>query len=181
MWLTSEWANKPNRASRHKTDAAVPHLSFLPPLPYCSPHDWNEREREWEREWEHQHPPKHSLICERRERRWQPTQALVNLTSNLPVFKVHTEKEVTGGTWKKVHTLSLSHTHRHTHTHTHCTCPQISNLLLKSSTISHSSLHCKLPLRTCVRSCVCVYVCVCVWVNQWFCRRTTCSVWLSSP
>lgn len=104
-------------ASSHKTDAAVPHLCF--PSPLLLNQDWakggREREREHKREYDDRERQRerypfsphllpcapNSLIWESRERRWQPTQALVNLTSNFPVFTVHTGEEVTAGTWIK--------------------------------------------------------------------------------
>lgn len=113
-------------------------------------------------------PCPHFLIWEEKERRWQPTQALVNPTSNFPVFTVHIGEEVTGSTWIKAHRCTVcadiqAHACAHKHTHTHCTCPLFSNLLLKSSPISHSCLHCKLPQPTLK----CVYVCACVTRSMW--------------
>ena len=156
--------------------------SAASPLPPSSPSSplllapWLEWEREWERERERQRPPKHSLICERRERRWQPTQALVNLTSNLPVFAVHTGEEVTGGTWKKVHSpsisLSLSLTHTHTHTHTHTVHAHRSLIFSSNHPLSATAaftancpcVHVCMCVCVCACVCVCVHVCVCVCV-----------------
>ena len=109
-------------------------------------------------------PP--SSWFERRERRWQPTRALFNLTSNLSVFMVHTEEEVTGGTWIKApqaHTYVQS-AHAQIDTHTHAQfLPTDLKFPLKFSASQPAQPSLQLvPLCMCV--CVCAYECILVFI-----------------
>lgn len=109
-------------------------------------------------------PHPSQFIWERRERMWQPTQALVNLTSNIPVFVVQAGEEVTGGTW-----IKAPHTHKRTRTYTvHMRAHTDTNTctVLAHRSLIFSSNHLLSATAAFTANCSCVCVCVYV-INQW--------------